>query len=96
MQEVNSIKDITDEVFLIKYGQEFCIPCEMTDTNLKTLESNYEVPFYSCMNTDESIEKGFTALPIIIVSKNGVEQKLEDTSIMMDEDELKNWLNNYV
>lgn len=96
MKEVNSIKEITDEVFLLKYGQEFCIPCEMAETNLKTLESRYSVPFYSCMNTDESIERGYTALPIIIISKNGEEYKLEDSAVMMDEDELKVWLNNYI
>jgi len=94
VKEVNSVNDITDKVFLIKYGQEFCIPCEMTETNLKLLEENYNIPFYTTKNVDESIDKGFTALPVIELHKNNEVITLNDNSVMMSEDALKGWLDN--
>ena len=92
VKEVNSVKEITDNVFLIKYGQEFCIPCEMTENNLKSFESDFNFPFYSTKNVDESIEKGFKALPVIELHKNGEVITLNDNTVMMNQSELKGWL----
>ncbi len=96
MKQVDSVKDITDNVFLLKYGQEFCIPCEMTERNLESLEEKFSVPFYSCMNIDESIEEGYTALPAIILVSNGSKKTLTQVDIMMDEDELEEWIKNNI
>ena len=92
VKEVNSVKEITDDTFLIKYGQEFCIPCEMTENNLKSFESDFNFPFYATKNVDESIEKGFTALPVIELHKNGEVITLKDNTVMMNQTELKGWL----
>ena len=92
VKEVNSVKEITDDTFLIKYGQEFCIPCEMTENNLKSFESDFNFPFYSTKNVDESIEKGFKALPVIELHKNGEVITLNDNTVMMNESALKGWL----
>lgn len=92
VKEVNSVKEITDDSFVIKYGQEFCIPCEITENNLKALESDFNIPFYSTKNVNESVEKGFKALPVIELHKNGEIITLNDNSIMMNQNELKGWL----
>ncbi len=95
IKEVSSIKDIQDKQFLIKYGQEFCIPCEMTENSMKEIESNYEgLPFYSCKNVDESISKGFTNLPVIELHKVDEVITLTDSSVMMNAEELKGWIDN--
>lgn len=96
MKQINSISEIQDETFLLKYGQEFCIPCEMAEKNLESLENNFSINFYSCMNIDESINKGFTSLPVVILMKGSHETILTDTEILMDEDELKIWLENNI
>lgn len=91
MKQVNSITEISNDNYLIKYGQEFCMPCSITEDNLLSLENNFSIPFYSTMNVDEAIEKGFTTLPVIIL-KTDKTTILNDTEIMMDEDELNNWI----
>ena len=96
MKQVNSVNDIQEDKFILKYGQEFCIPCEMTEKNLEALENDFDINFYSCMNTDESIDKGFTSLPAIILMKGTHETILTDTEILMDEDELKVWISNNI
>jgi len=92
VKEVNSVKDINDSEFLIKYGQDFCIPCEMTENNLKSLDADFSLQFYTTKNVDESIEKGFKALPVIEIHKDGKIVTLTDNDIMMDESALKDWI----
>ena len=92
IKKVNSVKEISDDSFLIKYGQDFCIPCEITENNLKILESDFNIPFYSTKNVEEGVDKGFTALPVIELHKNGEIIILNDNSIMMDKNQLKEWL----
>ena len=93
MKVVNSITEINDKNYLLKYGQEFCMPCSITEDNLSSIENNFSIPFYSTMNVDEAIEKGYKSLPVIILKTNTIET-LDDTGIMMDEEELNNWINN--
>lgn len=95
VNQVDSIKDIKDEVFLMKFGQDFCIPCEMTENNLKNLEPDYpNVKFYATKNVDEAVARGYKALPVVVISKNGNEVECSDSSILMNQSELKNWIDN--
>jgi hypothetical protein len=96
MKTVNSIAEITDTSYLIKYGQEFCMPCSITEDNLLSIESNHTIPFYSTMNIDEAVNKGFTSLPVIVLNNNNTQYILNDTEIMMDEDDLNVWIKSKV
>lgn len=95
MIEVTSIKNIASQKFLIKYGQDFCIPCEITENNLKEIECFFNFPFYSTKNVDEAVEKGYKALPVVAIYDNGNWITQEDSSVLMNKDELKSWIENH-
>lgn len=94
MIEVTSIKNIASQKFLIKYGQDFCIPCEITENNLKEIEGNFDFPFYSTKNVDEAVERGYKALPVVVIYDNGNTITEEDTSVLMNKDALCEWIKN--
>ena len=94
MKEVTSIKDITDKKFLVKFGQDFCIPCEMTENNLKEIEGDFDFPFYSTKNVDEAVERGYKSLPVVYIYNDGNGIEISDSSVLMNKDELKNWISN--
>lgn len=94
MKEVDSINEITDKKFLVKFGQEFCIPCEMTENNLKEIEGDFDFPFYSTKNVDEALERGYKKLPAILMVDNGNFVENSDSSVLMNKDELKTWIEN--
>ena len=95
MIEVTSIKNIASQKFLIKYGQDFCIPCEITENNLKEIECFFNFPFYSTKNVDEAIERGYKKLPAVVIFDNGNWITQEDSSVLMNKDELKSWIENH-
>lgn len=92
MKEVESIKDITDTKYLVKFGQEFCIPCEMTENNLKEIEGEFNFPFYSTKNVDEALERGYKKLPAVLIFNDGNSIDCDDSSVLMNKDELKTWI----
>lgn len=95
MEQVNSINNISDKSFIIKYGQDFCIPCEMAENNLKVLETDYpNIKFYSTKNVDEAVEKGYKALPVLVLSQNGNVKELSDNTVLMNQESLKEWIDN--
>ena len=94
MKEVESIKNITDAKYLMKFGQEFCIPCEMTENNLKEIENDFDFPFYSTKNVDEAVERGYKKLPVVVIYDNGNWIECDDSSVLMNKDELKTWIEN--
>lgn len=94
MKEVESIKDIPETKYLIKFGQEFCIPCEMTENNLKEIEGEFNFPFYSTKNVDEALERGYKKLPAVLIFDNGNYIETNDSSVLMNKDELKTWIEN--
>lgn len=95
MIEVSSIKNIASQRFLIKFGQDFCIPCEVTENNLKELECYFNFPFYSTKNVDEAVERGYKSLPVVAIFDGGNCITLDDSSVLMNKDELKKWIENH-
>lgn len=95
MIEVSSIKNIASQKFLIKFGQDFCIPCEITENNLKEIENEFNFPFYSTKNVDEAVERGYKSLPVVVIYDNGNTITESDTSILMNKDALKTWIESH-
>ena len=92
MKEVTSIKDITDTKYLLKFGQEFCIPCEITENNLKEIENDFDFPFYSTKNVDEAVERGYKNLPVVVIYNDGNWTEMNDSIILMSKEELRKWI----
>lgn len=104
MKNVNSIIEIQDEAYIVKYSQPFCIPCKITQNNMENIEDEYDIPMYNCENLDEAEEFGVKTFPTIFVKTKEVSDnifenytgKITDTSVMMDEDELREELNKII
>jgi len=94
MIEVTSIENIASQKFLIKYGQDFCIPCEITENNLKEIEGEFDFPFYSTKNVDEAVERGYKSLPVVVIFDNGNTITASDSSVLMNKDALCEWIKN--
>ena len=92
MIEVTSIKNIASQKFLIKFVQDFCIPCEITENNLKEIEGLFNFPFYSTKNVDEAVERGYKKLPVVVIFNDGNWTECDDSSVLMNKDELKTWI----
>ena len=92
MIEVTSIKNVPSQKFLIKYGQDFCIPCEITENNLKEIENEFDFSFYSTKNVDEAVERGYKNLPVVVIYDNGNWIETNESSVLMNKDELKKWI----
>lgn len=81
--------------YLIEYGvPDTCIPCQMTKDNLETFEKDsvFDLQYYYCTDVDIMTELGYTSIPVVELITENNKIILTDSSISMDEDELKDWI----
>ena len=78
---------------LIKFGQPGCVPCQIAEDNLVSMESEFDgLPFYSCSNVDVVVELGLQHTPFIKLLTDDGEVTNSDVGVMMDSEALKNWI----
>lgn len=103
MKEINSRSELEDVLnktnVIIEYGlAEGCIPCKMTKENLLSLENDnvFNASYYFCSNIDIISDMGYSAVPVVMVITNDFKSTLFDSSIAMDLDELRDWINQQI
>lgn len=80
---------------IVKFGLPTCIPCKMTEENLTNYENEklFNLDYYQCSNIDMMTELGYNSVPVVVLITPTRKVELTDSSISMDEDELKQWIN---
>lgn len=94
MKEIIEIKNIEPNTLII-YGQpKTCIPCKMTDENLYEIENEkkFDLTYLCCSDILSITNKGYKSVPIIELVTSSKISILTDTSVMMDKDELIEWI----
>ena len=93
----NDIKSITgDKPAIIELGTpDTCMPCKMLQDNLHKFEDEKtftNMEYYFCSNPTTIMDMGYKSLPVMIMVTNQVYDVETDTSILIDEDELHDWI----
>ena len=93
----DDIKSITGEKpSLIELGTpETCMPCKMLQDILHTYEENKtfgNMEYYYCSDVSTIMGMGYSSLPVLIMVTNKIYDVETDSSILIDEEELTNWI----
>lgn len=95
MNQLQSLEEIEQvkAPALIKFGQPGCVPCQITEDNLVSIEQDFNgLSFNSCSDVDTVVALGLQHIPFIKLLTNDGETTLSDVGVMMDADSLKNWI----
>lgn len=100
MKELKTVEDIKSidgkTPTIIELGTpDTCMPCKMLQDILHKFEEEktFGVMQYACCNNPDTImEMGYSSLPILIMVTNQIYDVETDSSILIDEDELVEWI----
>ena len=93
----NDIKSITgNKPSIIELGTpDTCMPCKMLQDNLHKFEDEKtfaNMEYYFCSDPKTIMDMGYKSLPVMIMVTNQIYDVETDTSILIDEDELYEWI----
>ena len=93
----NDIKSIDGSVpTIIELGTpDTCMPCKMLQDLLHKFEEEKtfgNMQYACCSNPDTIMSMGYSSLPVMIMVTNQIYDVETDTSILIDEDELVEWI----
>ena len=77
------------------YGQpKTCMPCKMTEENLRIIKGKdiFDLTFEEVTDIEVIKEKKYTSIPVIELVTEGRTSILNDHSVLLDEDELQEWI----
>lgn len=100
MKKLNTIEDINSingkKPTIIELGTpETCMPCKMLQDNLNKFEKEKtfsNIEYACCDNVDTIMGMGYSSLPVMIMVTEQVYDVETDSSILIDEDELIEWI----
>ena len=93
-EEINSIKG--DKPTIIELGTpDTCMPCKMLSDILHKFEDEKtfgQTEYACCKDVDTIMSMGYSSLPVLIMVTDKVYDVETDSSILIDEDELIEWI----
>lgn len=93
-EEINSIKG--DKPTIIELGTpDTCMPCKMLSNILHKFEDEKtfgQTEYACCKDVDTIMSMGYSSLPVLIMITDKVYDVETDSSILIDEDELIEWI----
>lgn len=100
MKELKTVEDINsidgNKPSIIELGTpETCMPCKMLQDNLHKFEEEKtfsNVEYYYCSEPKTIMEMGYKSLPVMIMVTNKVYDVETDSSILIDDYELQEWI----
>ena len=97
LKNEEDIRSITGEKSaIIELGTpDTCMPCKMLQDILHEFEDEKtfdNLEFYNCSNVDTIMKMGYSSLPVMIMITKKVYDVETDSSIIIDEDEVYDWI----
>lgn len=100
MKELKTEEDIRsitgEKPSLIELGTpDTCMPCKMLQDILHTFENDKtfgNMEYYSCSDVNTIMGMGYSSLPVLIMVTNKIYDVEIQSDILIDEEELTNWI----